>query len=167
MILAAMATALFFMQDDLPKPVELQHGELVRFYERSMGKGIYVNVLVLTPNKAYIQLGENRGTPMLTGSQQVNLAEILRREPIGLKSKRRDKPAWPSSYDAQDQWITYRVGQTVGRWSNDQFEYPTENCPLIKFIEDVKKKLSNEMIQKDGTGLPRRKIPITKDGGSG
>ena len=127
----------------LPKPAELRSGEVLRVYERTMSRrGTFENILVLTPTKAFSRNGDVRSWAMLTMVQQTQLKDILTQDPIGLRSNKRPNPMWPSAYDASDMWITYRVGKTLKKWGNNEYEYPTSDCPIAKFLEEIKTQLS-------------------------
>lgn len=144
MILGTAAFALAFNQgQELPKPAELQPGEVVRLFERTMSRrGTFENILVLTPNKAFWKNGDVRNWAMLTSYQQAQLKAILHAEPEGLRSKKRPNPMWPSAYDGSDQWLTYRVGRVVKRWGNNEYEYPLSNCSFTAFLDGIKLQLS-------------------------
>ena len=140
-VIATLATLA--PAQELPKPAELRSGEVLRVYERTMSRrGTFENILVLTPTKAFSRIGDVRNWAMLTTVQQTQLKDILTQDPIGLRSKKRPNPMWPSAYDASDMWITYRVGKILKKWGNNEYEYPTSDCPIAKFLEEIKTQLS-------------------------
>ncbi|MEI7984245.1 MAG: hypothetical protein WCI55_01355 [Armatimonadota bacterium] len=147
MIVTSIATisalATFTQAQELPKPAELRSGEVLRVYERTMSRrGTFENILVVTPTKAFSRNGDARSWAMLTSAQQTQLKEILTKDPIGLRSNKRPNPMWPSAYDASDIWITYRLGRTKKSWGNNEYEYPTSDCPIAKFIQELKTQMS-------------------------
>ncbi len=143
MIIETLVTILALTQDKLPNPAVLQKGEVVRIYERTMSRrGQFENILVLTPNKTFSKDGDVRHWMMLTAAQQSQLKTILAKKPKGLRDKKRENPMWPSAYDAQDIWMTYRVDKTNQLWTNRDYIYPEADCPLTKFIADIKTKLA-------------------------
>ena len=142
MIFATVNTILGLSQEQLPKPAELASGEVIRIYQRSFGRKLFENILVLTPTKAFNVDGEIRHWMRLSRDQQVQLKSILSTEPKGFRDKKRDHPMWPSAYDASDIWMSYRVGSETRLWTNRDYEYPTADCPLAKFLYDLKTKLA-------------------------
>ena len=137
------ATLFALSQEELPKPAELQPGEVLRIYERAFGRKLYESVLVLTPTKAFNKNGDIRHWMKLTPTQQAQLKTIFAIEPKNLKSKKKDKPMWPSSYDAQDIWMTYRVNHIDQLWTNRDYSFPEFDCPLTKFLNDIRTALAN------------------------
>jgi hypothetical protein len=136
--------AIAVKQSDWPLPAELQKGEVLRVYERTMSRqGIFERVLVLTPNKVFMKDVEKRNWAMLTRAQQSELKSILASEPAGLRSSKRPNPMWPSTYDGSDQWMAYRVGQSVKTWTNREYEYPSDEAPLAKFIQAIRTQLGS------------------------
>lgn len=145
MSIGTVATILALLQGkELPKAAEIHHGEVVRLYSRSYSRGgLYETVMVLTPNEAFYKTSEKQSMMILSPQQQEALAEILKGEPEGLRAQKRPNPMWPSSYDAQDEWMTYRVRRTENQWTNYEYGFPTEKCPLTKFLMDVRTQLSS------------------------
>ena len=144
MIIGSVAVIFAFAQgQELPKQAQLRPGEVLRVLERTMSRrGTFESVLVLTSSKAFIKEGDARHSMVLNPYQQSLLKAILAKEPVGLRAKKRPNPMWPSAYDASDMWITYRIGRTMNRWGNNDYEYPTDNCPLTKLIEEVKTQMN-------------------------
>ena len=143
MIVSTLATILSLSQEQLPKSAELRSGEVIRVYERSYGgPALFEQVLALTPTKAFSNYNGLRHWMWLTTVQQDSLKSILAEEPKNLRAKKRDKPMWPSSYDAQDVWMTYRVNHADQLWTNRDYAYPVDDCPLAKFLNDIKMKLA-------------------------
>jgi hypothetical protein len=144
MIIGSVAFVFALSQDqNWPKPAELRSGEVLRVYERTMSRrGTFENILVFTPTKAFSRNGDARSWAMLTSAQQTQLKEILIKDPIGLRSNKRTNPMWPSAYDGSDIWITYRLGRTLKKWGNNEYEYPTSDCPIAKFIQELKTQMS-------------------------
>lgn len=144
MIIGSVAFIFALAQgQELPKLAQLRPGEVLRVLERTMSRrGTFENVLVLTSSKAFIKEGDARHSMVLNPSQQSLLKAILAKEPVGLRAKKRPNPMWPSAYDASDMWITYRIGRTMKRWGNNDYEYPTSNCPLIKLFEEIKTQMA-------------------------
>jgi hypothetical protein len=150
MILRTAVFAFTLAQDqNWPKPAELQPGEVLRVYEQTMSRrGTYENILVLTPTKAYSKNGDVRNWTMLTNIQQAKLKKILAQDPIGLRSKKRPNPMWPSAYDGSDLRITYRIGRMKHRWGNNEYEYP--DCDLTNYIEDIRTQLRTKSTKQGG-----------------
>ena len=144
MIVATFAVLATLAQvQELPKPAELRSGEVLRVYERTMSRrGTFENILVFTPTKAFSRNGDVRNWAILTSGQQTQLKDILTKDPIGLRSNKRPNPMWPSAYDGSDIWITYRVGRTLKKWGNNEYEYPTSDCPIAKIIQEIKTQLN-------------------------
>ncbi len=142
MTFATVATILSLSQEKLPKPAEMRAGEVIRIYERSYGRQLFEHILVLTPTKAFHKYGDVRHSMMLTAAQQSDLKTMLASEPKGLRDKKRDRPMWPSAYDAQDIWMSYRIGRKENLWTNRDYLYPVSDCPLAKFLDDIKTKLA-------------------------
>lgn len=137
--------AIALAQQDWPKVAELQSGELVRLYERTMSRrGQFDKVMVLTPNKVFVRDGDMRNWAMLTDAQQAELKTIMATEPVGLRNKKRQNPMWPSAYDGSDQWMNYKTGRgRVRQWTNKEFEYPHGDCPLTAFLESLRTQLAS------------------------
>ncbi|MEI8281072.1 MAG: hypothetical protein WCG75_01585 [Armatimonadota bacterium] len=143
MIIETFVSILALTQDKLPNPAVLQAGEVVRIYERTMSRrGQFENILVLTQKKAFVKEGDVRHWMMLNTDQQSQLKSILEKEPKGLRDKKRENPMWPSAYDAQDIWMSYRIDRKVNLWTNRDYIYPDLDCPLTKFIADINTKLA-------------------------
>lgn len=144
MIIGSVAFIFALTQDqNWPKPAELRSGEVLRVYERTMSRrGTFENILVFTPTKAFSRNGDVRNWTILSPTQQTQLKDILTKDPIGLRSIKRPNPMWPSAYDGSDIWITYRLGRTKKSWGNNEYEYPTSDCPIAKLIQEIKTQLS-------------------------
>jgi hypothetical protein len=143
MILGTVAAILALSQKELPKPAELRAGEVVRIYERSYGRRLFEHIFVLTPTKVFSKYVDARKWMMLTPAQQSELQSILASEPKGLRAQKRDRPMWPSAYDAQDIWMSYRINKKPYLWTNRDYVYPEADCPLTKFMKDIKTKLDS------------------------
>lgn len=140
MVLAALALGAFQLSALLEpnEAVRLRAGEQVRLYRRGgrTANGLYQALVVVAGDKVFVKTHTSAGSLKLTGEQKSKLSVAL--APINLAtltSKKRDRPMWPSAYDAQDLSLAARRGKDIFTWSNEAYEEPSD-VPLLELLQE-------------------------------